>query len=251
MTEAVTPREPPLGLVMAGGKGSRMSPAHPFTPKPLVPVAGVPLLEIVLGQLLDAGVKEVCIALRHEAERIRNWVEAHPAGRRATLRCLVEPEPLGTIGALWQLRHERRTIVVMNGDLLSGVDLDALFRSHRERAADLTIATHAEFHRLRLGEVVAGDDHRVSDYVEKPVKEYRISSGIYMLEPSVLRLLEQCEWLAFPQLAKRAIAARLAVFEHLHEDPWFDVNDPADLAVAEQMLRRDPVAFGLSPERVS
>jgi hypothetical protein len=104
-----------------------------------------------------------------------------------------------------------RTIAVMNGDLLSGVDLGGLFAFHREHQADLTIATHAEHHRLKLGEVVTGPDHRVVDYVEKPVKEYRISSGIYLVEPPVLRLLERREWLGFPELARRAIGSGLRV----------------------------------------
>ena len=238
-----------LGMVMAGGRGTRMAASHPFAPKTLVHVAGVPLLEIVLDQLQRGGVPEICVALRHEAERIQRWVAALPGAAEGRVRCLVEPEPLGTIGALWLVRDEQRTIAVMNGDLLSGVDLAAMFAFHRERGADLTIATHTEYHRLKLGEVVTRDD-RVVEYREKPVKEYRISSGIYLLEPSVLRLLVRCEWLGFPDLARRAIDAGLRVLEYFHDEPWLDVNDAADLAQAEEMLRRDPAAFGLPPGRV-
>jgi NDP-sugar pyrophosphorylase family protein len=240
-----------LGLVMAGGRGTRMARTHPSGPKPLVRVAGVPLLELVLNQMRRAGIAEVCLALRHEAAQIERWLEGQPRDLAQGVRCLVEPEPLGTIGALWLLREERRTVVVMNGDLLSAVDVGELVAFHRARGADLTIATHAEFHRLKLGEVVAGPDQRVTEYVEKPVKEYRISSGIYVIEPAVLALLTRQEWLGFPELARRAIAAGLGVLEHFHEQPWLDVNDHDDLAAAEQALRREPAAFGLDPERIA
>jgi NDP-sugar pyrophosphorylase family protein len=237
-------------LVMAGGRGTRMARSHPFAPKPLVHVAGVPLLQIVLRQLATAGARDVTIAVRHEAERIRSWVAALPGEHGVAVHCLVEDEPLGTVGALWHLRGERRTVAVMNGDLLSGVDLPAMLAVHREREADLTIATHAEFHRLKLGEVMADPSHRVTAYVEKPVKEYRISSGIYLVEPAVLALLARPEWLGFPELASRAIAAGLRVYEHFHAEPWIDVNDASDLEQAEQLLRADPAAFGLDPEHL-
>jgi dTDP-glucose pyrophosphorylase len=238
-----------VGMVMAGGSGTRMATSHPRVPKPLVEVGGVPLVEIVLRQLLQAGVTEIVLALRHESERLRRWIETHPLRLADRVRCLVEPEPLGTIGALFELRAERRTVLVMNGDLVSGVDLRGLHASHRASRADLTIATHGEFHRLRLGEVVADADHRVTDYREKPVKEYRISSGIYLVEPGVLALLQRREWLGFPDLVQRCIRAGLHVVEHFHQEPWLDVNDEADLREAQEMVRRDPVRFGLDAGR--
>src|SRR5688572_17576794 len=102
-----------VALVMAGGRGTRMARTHPFAPKSLVHVAGVPLLQVVLRQLEAASVHDVVLAVRHEAERICSWVEALPREPGTSLRCIVEDEPLGTVGALWHLRSERRTVAVM------------------------------------------------------------------------------------------------------------------------------------------
>jgi NDP-mannose synthase len=239
-----------IALIMAGGSGTRMARTRPDVPKPLVRVCGIPIVEILIRQILQAGVRDVRLALRHGADRIiRHFSDGRvaPAG---VVKFLVEERPLGTIGALAQLHEERKTILVANGDLLSGVPLAELFRGHRDRAADLTIATHTEYHRLRLGEVVVGAESRVLDYVEKPIKEYRISSGIYLIEPPVLDLMVEDEWLPFPDLARRAIDAGLRVLEHPHLELWIDVNDEADLATATEMVARDPVAFGLDPEEI-
>ncbi len=240
----------PIALVLAGGLGTRMAPSHPGMPKPLVEVGGVSLLELAFRRLIAAGVADVRVAVRHGAADVAAHAEELASLGSVRLEILAEDEPLGTIGAAWELRGEHRTVLALNGDLLSGIDLAAFLARHRERRADLSIATHDEHRRLKLGEVLVGPDDRVIDYLEKPVKTYRISSGTYLLEPSVLALLERREWLGFPTLAQRAIRAGLHVLEDFHAEPWLDVNDADDLALARDMLARDPAAFGVALDRI-
>jgi NDP-sugar pyrophosphorylase family protein len=239
------PLEGVTALVMAGGSGTRMARTRPGIPKPLITVGGHALLELALRQLVAAGVRDIRIALRHEAAAIEAHVRALPGLPQQAVTMIVEPEPLGTIGALGLLRDVRQTVLVANGDLVSGIDLRALHAFHRERRADLTIATHDEHHRLRLGEVVSGPDDCVLDYVEKPVKTFRISSGTYLLEPAIVRHVAPGEWLGFPELARRAIRSGQRVLECFHAEPWLDVNDEHDLRAAEELLANDPAAFGL------
>lgn len=239
----------PVGLVMAGGRGSRMAPTHPDRPKPLVTVAGIPLLEINLRQLARLGVRTIHVAVHHQANAIVAWAKAHVHLPGVELRFLVEEAPRGTIGSLAELRESREPVLVTNGDLLSGIDLARLVMAHERQSADLTIATHDEHHRLRLGEVdVASDGVRVVGYREKPVKTWRISSGVYLWSPTALQRVPNSDWLTLPELANRFVADGLTVCAFHHEDAWFDVNDEADRLVAERMLRNDPVAFGLEPE---
>ena len=210
----------------------------------------MPLLELALRHLCAAGVRDVRVALRHEAPRIAEFLaRLAPSLPLERLDTILEDEPLGTIGAAHFLKGERRTVLAVNADLLSAIDLDLLVRHHREREAHLTIATHEEHHRLKLGEVVVAADGRVIDYLEKPVKSWRISSGTYAFEPEVLDLIQPGEWLGFPALARRAIEARLRVLEEPHDEPWLDVNDAADLERANALVAADPVAFGLEPRK--
>jgi NDP-sugar pyrophosphorylase family protein len=240
-----------VALIMAGGEGKRMARTRPTIPKPLVDLGGIPLIEIMIRQLLKVGFKDIRLALRHKAEMIIDHLKAQTDINQDHLKYLIESEPLGTIGSLIQLKDVKRTVLVANGDLLSGVDLGVLLDFHRQEKADMTIATHTEYHRLTLGEVVADADHKVVDYLEKPVKEYRISSGIYLIEPPLLALIKEREWLQFPNLVKKAIEVKLSIREFYHTEPWLDINSEEDLATAREMFLQDPVAFGIDPDRVS
>ena len=88
------------------------------------------------------------------------------------------------------------------------------------------------------------------DYLEKPVKEYRISSGIYLIEPPLLALIREREWLQFPNLVKKAIEVKLRIREYFHTEPWLDINSEEDLVGAREMFLQDPVAFGIDPDRI-
>ncbi|MBK8977788.1 MAG: nucleotidyltransferase family protein [Planctomycetes bacterium] len=237
-------------LVFAGGRGSRMSVSQGELPKPLVPVLGIPLLALNLLQLRRHGVRHVHFALRHCADDIARFARAHFSSRFDSLTFHVEDEPLGTIGALAWLRDAERCVLTVNADLLSGIDLGSMWVRHRDTGADLTIATHDERHRLRLGEVLIDDDGRVTGYLEKPIKRYRISSGTYLFAPTALRLLDEPRWQPFPALVHRALGAGLRLTTYHHDAPWLDVNDAADLAAAERMLGEDPVGFGLDPRQL-
>ena len=239
-----------VALIMAGGRGTRMARSHGEVPKPLVRVAGLPLLEICVRQLARAGVRDVRIAVHHAASAVMAWVQDHLRLPGVETSFLIEERPRGTIGSLNELRGETRSVLVTNGDLLSGIDLEHMAEFHHERRADLTIATHTELHRLKLGEVAVGPAETVVAYREKPVKEYCISSGVYLWSPAALARLGAGDYEALPDVANRLIAAGCQVLAYHHHEPWLDVNDADDLAVAEGMLRDDPVAFGIDPNLV-
>ena len=236
---------------MAGGEGTRMAKTRPSIPKPLVELGGIPLIEIMARQLLKAGFSDIRLALRYKAEMVIDHLDKCEDMDTESFKFIVEDEPLGTIGALVNLKDLKKTVLVANGDLLSGIDLKDMFEFHRKNNADMTIATHTEHKRLTLGEVITGPNYQVLDYLEKPVKSYRISSGIYLIEPPVLSLIKGGEWLQFPNLVKNAIEVKLNVKEYYHTELWLDINNEEDLSSAREMFLQDPVAFGIDPDRVT
>ena len=145
------------------------------------------------------------------------------------------------------MRDTKNTIFLTNADLVSGLDLDAVLAMHRERDADLTIVTHDERQQLPRGEVLCDFAGNVLAYHEKPTKVFRMSSGMYLMEPGVLDLLAPNETVHLSGLVARIIDSDLSVFEFPHDDPWVDVNEPADLERARALVDEDPTVFGLPP----
>lgn len=236
---------------MAGGEGRRMARTRSDVPKPLVRLGGIPLIEITIRQLLAAGVRDIHVALHHRADEIMDQLKQSRCIDGNAIHFIVEPQPLGTIGALAELKDLDRTVLTANGDLLSGIDLRALVAFHRREGADMTIPTHTERTRLTLGEVFTGPGNRITDYVEKPIKEYRISSGIYIIEPRLIALVDKGEAVPFPELVQRALASGMRILEYHHQEPWLDINNEDDLTTGYAMLVKDPASFGLAPDEIT
>lgn len=239
-----------IALITAGGEGTRMAHSHPGTPKALVEVGGRPLIVHTIHRLLAADIGRIHVSLHHRAQQIIHQLRKRSDLPQHVLEFIVEEEPLGTIGALGELRGSDRHVLIQNGDLLSGIDLAGFCASHFERDADLTIATHDEHHRLRLGEVVVQPDGRVTAYLEKPVKQFRISSGTYLVSPAAVDLCEAGVFTPFPTFVTRVITQGCRVFGFHHDASWIDVNDGRDLEEARRMFADDPVAFGVHPRQL-
>jgi NDP-sugar pyrophosphorylase family protein len=237
-------------LIMAGGEGTRMARTRPHVPKTLVELAGYPLIVLMMRRLRAVGIADIWVSVHHRAQEIIHHLRGRADLRGLSIEFIVEEEPLGTIGALAEMRLLDRPVLVQNGDLLSGIDLDALRACHSQRCADLTIATHLEFHRLKLGEVVTNGDGEVIEYREKPVKEFKISSGTYLVSPAALRHCRACVFTPFPEFVEHALRAGCRVIEMHHDAPWIDINDDADLTRAQRMFEQDPMAFGVHPREL-
>jgi NDP-sugar pyrophosphorylase family protein len=234
----------PRALLMAGGRGTRL---RSDGPKPLARVLGLPLIELALRRLHRAGLREVTLALGHGAEAIRahlrDWREAP-----LQPEFLIEEQPLGTVGALGLLPEDGRPVLVTNADLVSACDLRALLLAFTARRADLALATRAERHRLRFGEVLADEQGRVRDYLEKPEKSWRIAAGSCVVGPAARALLVRGQRTDVPELVRRALAAGQLVVACPDEAPWVDVNDADDLRAAEELLRAEPARCGAPVE---
>ena len=229
----------PLGVravLQAGGRGQRMGDLTDDTPKPLLPVAGVPMAERLLRQLTGAGVRDVTVITGWLGERI----EAHLRGLDGLpddlrLTFFHETTPLGNAGALQHVAPGDGPVLLTFADLVTDLDRRALVALHRERACDVTLTSHTEGIRLRLGELLVDGD-RVHGYLEKPWKDFLICSGIGVFEPRAIDLLAPDRPTGLSELIVTAIEAGLSVTHWKHGAFWMDVNSPAALAEASARL---------------
>jgi NDP-mannose synthase len=223
-------------VILAGGKGVRLRPFTVNFPKPLMPLGDVPILEVLIKRLMAFGIIDVTLTLGHLAELIKAYFQTH---KRLTtqlrLHYVEEDEPTGTAGSLVLVPDLDETFLVMNGDLLTDIDFDELVSFHRREQAVLTIAAHRRRVKIDLGVLDRGDNYRVIGYHEKPEHNYEVSMGIYVYEPSVLKLIKAKTYLDFPDLVLQLIAAGEKVCAMPCDCLWLDIGQPDDYARAQEI----------------
>lgn len=220
-------------LLLAGGPGTRLRPLTLGTPKPIVPIFNRPFLYYQLDLLQPISeIDEVILSLNYQPHRIEEAV-AHSADPGVRLRYLVEPEPLGTAGAVkFAERYLDGPLVVFNGDVLTQVDLAAVLRLHRDRGARATIVLTRVENPEAYGLVEADAAGNVRAFREKPepgeITSNTINAGIYVLEPATLdRIPANTNWSIersyFPSLVER----RETFVAYVSAGYWIDIGTPA------------------------
>jgi NDP-sugar pyrophosphorylase family protein len=227
-------RQSAKAVVLAGGRGTRLSPYTSVLPKPLMPIGERPILELVLGQLAASGINDVTLCVGYLSHLIRAVIGNTKIETRVSY--VEEKEALGTAGPLRLVPGLDSTFITMNGDVLTSLDFNNLISTHRERGNLVTIATHerlikVDYGVLRLGR--NGNRDRVVAYVEKPEMTSAVSMGIYVLEPEALRYIPEEGYFDFPDLVQALLAARQPVGAYPYDGLWFDIGrrDDYDRAV--------------------
>jgi dTDP-glucose pyrophosphorylase len=228
---------PNAAVIMAGGRGSRLGSLTRTTPKPLMRVAGRPIIEWIILNLVSSGIRDIYISVNYLADQIE---AALGDGSRlgCTVRYLREDadSPLGTAGSLSILRTQTRPehpLVVMNGDLMVQFDVADLVRAHDERSAAVTVVTRAYRHEVPFGVVERGTDHGVAALTEKPVIDLEVNAGIYVVSPEALDLVPDAAPSTMPELVEQCIDKGWAVSAWTLSSDWIDVGTPRDLAKAQ------------------
>ncbi len=223
-------------ILLAGGKGERLGEAAGGQPKALVPIAGHPLAEYQVSQLVRAGVERVIVSCAAGKEDI---FAAKLSGLGAEIVAVPEAEPLGRGGGLRNAaahREESGPLYALNGDELLEVELEAVLARHREAGAAATIVVAPM--TSQFGVVDIDDGGFVTGFREAPRLPYWVNAGVYVLDEEALARLPERgdhERTTFPALADEG---RLAAFRH--EGVWLTVNTAKDLRLADEFISAHP-----------
>jgi len=219
-------------VILAGGKGTRLSPYTTVFPKPLMPIGETPILEIILRQLARRGFTHATLAVGYLAELIEAFFN-HGDRVGIDLAYCREETPLGTAGPLKLIDGLTEPFLVMNGDVLCTLDYAAFLDRHVESGAVASVATFVRENRVDFGVVEANEAGHITGYLEKPVSEYLVSMGVYAFSPSALDLIEAGERLDFPDLVLRMLDAGLTVRSETFDGYWLDIGRSEDLERAQ------------------
>lgn len=232
-------------VILAGGKGTRLRPFTASFPKPLVPIGDQPILALLLSRFAQQGFTNVTLALGHLAELIKAYISQHKAlSERMNIDYVDEEAPTGTAGSLSLISGLTDTFLVVNGDVLTDLDYNALLESHKASGAALTIATHQKETKIDFGILEAGPDSIVTNYIEKPDKAYEVSMGVYVYEPRVLNYIKSGEYLDLPDLVHLLMAEGEQVSVYRNDAFWLDIGRPDDYALAQELYEADATRFG-------
>jgi mannose-1-phosphate guanylyltransferase len=226
-------------VVLVGGFGTRLRPLTYTRPKQMLPIVNRPMIERVVGHLVEHGIDDVVLSLGYRPDA---FAAAYPGGHcaGATLHYAVEPEPLDTAGAIRFAARDariRERFVVLNGDVLTNLDLTAFVAFHEERNAEATIALYPVDDPSRYGVVPTDRDGRVQAFVEKPPRESAptnlINAGTYVLEPSVIDRIPDGRKVSVERETFPALVADGTLFATAGATYWIDTGTPQEYVRAQ------------------
>ena len=235
-------------VVLVGGEGTRLRPLTLTTPKQMLPVGGRPMIERVLEGLAAHGIDEVVLSLGYRPDA---FIDAYPDGTSAGVRLhyAVEPEPLDTAGAISFAARciaLRETFVVVNGDVLTDLDVSALVQFHFDRRAEATIALTALEDPSRFGVVPTDADGRVLAFIEKPQPDQTptnmVNAGTYVMEPTVLDRIPTGRRVSIERETFPAMVAEGRLFALASRAEWIDAGTPATFLAANLRYSGPPPA---------
>ncbi|MEA2333249.1 MAG: mannose-phosphate guanylyltransferase [Thermoleophilaceae bacterium] len=216
-------------LVLAGGEGTRLRPLTYTTPKPVMPLAGRPLLSFMLDWAHAHGVDEVILSCGFLSGGVRRVLGDIYDGMR--LRYVVEEEPLGTAGPVRLALDEgllEERLLVLNGDVLTDIDLTAQLAAHERAGARVTLALHPAEDTSSYGVVPTDAEGRVEAFIEKGEGEpptNHVNAGAYVIEREVIEAIPAGRAVSF----EREVFPKLVgngLYGHLAEGYWIDIGTP-------------------------
>jgi len=220
-------------VILAGGLGERLRPFTQAIPKPLLPVGDQSLLEVQIRRLVKGGAKEIFLATNYKTEYIENFIgDGSKYGVKISYSR--ETKPLGTCGPLSLLRADlTEPFIVMNGDILTTIDIARFYAYGNEQQSEFTIATKEIATPFNFGKVET-DGNRIVAVVEKPDIYLEVVAGIYFMRPSLLNLVPDDQYFGIDQLIKQMLADGRAITRYKMNEYWLDIGRIEDYQAADE-----------------
>jgi NDP-mannose synthase len=237
-----------IAVIQAGGKGTRLRPYTLVVPKPIMPLGEQPVIEVLLKWLRRWSVMKVYITVGYLGHLIRALCGD---GHQWDMEIIYseEQEPLGTIGPLRLIEDQlTETFLVLNGDLITDMNLGAFIDSHRQHNGNngnngernssngkalVTVAVTEKFITIDLG-VLGSQNSLLTEFREKPKLNFQVSMGIYCMEPAVLDFIPHNVPFGFDDLMYVMLARGLPVHLYKHEGLWMDIGRTEDFCRAQE-----------------
>jgi len=238
-------------VIIAGGLGTRLRPLTYTTPKAILPIAGVPLVLRQIEFLRRYGMGEFILCVNHLSSKLKKVLE-HEKKPGDKIHYCIEEKALGTGGAVKNAAglFDSDPLIVMNGDILTDLDLKKAIKFHKDKQAKATIVLVSVEDPTNYGLVITGKSGRVERFIEKPSSEIMtrstINAGIYILDTSVFDDVPQAQEYSFErELFPKLLEKDERVFGFESKAFWLDVGSPSNYMQAHRAILREEVKFDI------
>ncbi len=239
MSESSTPKR---AVILAGGRGTRLKPYTVVLPKPLMPVGDYPILEIIIRQLRRYGFSHVTLAVNHQANLIKAFFGDGNAWDLKVDYSL-ESTALSTVAPLGLIPDLPDHFILMNGDVLTDLDLNSFFSEHVAANRLFTIAAAQREERAEYGVLHTNEANILTGFEEKPINRYLVSMGVYVVSKRILSLIPQAQKYGFDDLMTDLLARGERVHVRPYRGYWLDIGRPDDYARAIEDFENRRQAF--------
>ena len=217
-------------VIMAGGKGKRLLPHTMNCPKPMITINGKPMLEIILEKCMHFGFDNFYISVNYLKDQIINYF-GNGNNWGVKIEYLYEEQPLGTAGSLSLLPEDDKinnSILILNGDIITNLDLALLTEFHAKHNAEMTIAAKQSSYTIPYG-VINTSGLELETIEEKPTYNFLVSAGIYIIKPSILKYIKKNTFFDMPDLVSIIKSNNSKVITFPIHEYWLDVGRPENL----------------------
>ena len=209
-------------VIMAGGEGTRLKPFTNFIPKPLMPIGDKPIINIIIDSFKKFGCNKIIVSINNKAKLLESYLKTN----YKNLRLIKEDDKLGTVGSLFLLKKIlKKTFFLSNCDILIKTDLEDLYNFHLKNKFDITLVGVYRNIKIDYGVCEINKKNELIEIKEKPSFKTIINSGVYLIEPTILKLLKKKEYLDMNELIKRAKKNNYKVgVYNIIEEGWTDIG---------------------------
>jgi dTDP-glucose pyrophosphorylase len=223
-------------VVMAGGRGLRLSPLTDVIPKPLLKIGDKPILEHIIDRFALFGIKNIFISINYLGEQIKDYFN-DGLSKNLDINYIEEDKPLGTIGAVSKIKNfEHDYVLISNSDLLSNINYEDFFVDFIEKEADMAVVTIPYNVNIPYA-VLEAIDKKVINFKEKPTYTYYCNAGIYLVKKGILNAIPKDTFYNSTDLMEELIRSSKKIVSYPLIGYWLDIGNPDDYNKAENDIK--------------
>ena len=232
-TNAILPLE---CMIMAGGRGKRLSPLTDKTPKPMLKLGDKSIIEHNIDRLISFGIKKFYISIKYLGEQIVDYF-GDGTSKGIEIQYIRENKPLGTAGSLSKIKKIKTDkLLIINSDLFTDINFEDMYLNLISNKADMVIASKEYVVNVPYG-IFENDNFNVNSLIEKPTYKYNLNAGVYILNKKLINKVPKNKYFDITQLIEKLLEQNKKVIHFPILGYWIDIGKPEDLKMAERLFK--------------